>query len=105
MGLLDGKRLLITGVLTDASLAFGVAKLAQEEGAEVVLTGAGRGMRLTQRTSRKLPTEAAVDAAASHGVAMTTTSAEAAPSLSSESTDRLRSGHRSSRRSRSSMAR
>ena len=60
MGLLDGKRLLITGVLTDASLAFGVAKLAQEEGAEVVLTGAGRGMRLTQRTSRKLPTEADV---------------------------------------------
>ena len=60
MGLLDGKRLLITGVLTDASLAFGVARLAQEEGAEVVLTGAGRGMRLTQRTSRKLPTEADV---------------------------------------------
>ena len=60
MGLLDGKRLLITGVLTDASLAFGVAKLAQQEGAEVVLTGAGRGMRLTQRTSRKLPTEADV---------------------------------------------
>lgn len=60
MGLLDGKRLLITGVLTDASLAFGVAKLAQEEGAEVVLTGAGRGMRLTQRTSRKLPIEADV---------------------------------------------
>ena len=60
MGLLDGKRLLITGVLTDAPLAFGVARLAQEEGAEVVLTGAGRGMRLTQRTSRKLPTEADV---------------------------------------------
>ena len=60
MGLLDGKRLLITGVLTDASLAFGVAKLAQEEGAQVVLTGAGRGMRLTQRTARKLPNEADV---------------------------------------------
>jgi enoyl-[acyl-carrier protein] reductase I len=57
MGLLDGKRILITGVLTDASLAFGVAKLAQEEGAEIVLTGAGRGLRLTQRTARKLPTE------------------------------------------------
>lgn len=57
MGLLDGKRLLLTGVLTDASLAFGVAKLAQEEGAEVVLTGAGRGLRLTQRTARKLPVE------------------------------------------------
>jgi enoyl-[acyl-carrier protein] reductase I len=57
MGILDGKRLLITGVLTDASLAFGVAKLAQEEGAEIVLTGAGRALRLTQRTARKLPTE------------------------------------------------
>ena len=57
MGLLDGKRILITGVLTDASLAFGVAKLAQEEGAEIVLTGAGRGLRLTQRTARKRPSE------------------------------------------------
>jgi len=56
MGILDGKRLLITGVLTDASLAFGVAKLAQEEGAEIVLTGAGRALRLTERTARKLPT-------------------------------------------------
>jgi enoyl ACP reductase len=55
MGILDGKRLLITGVLTDASLAFGVAQLAQSEGAEVVLTGAGRGLRLTERTARKLP--------------------------------------------------
>jgi meromycolic acid enoyl-[acyl-carrier-protein] reductase len=57
MGILDGKRLLITGVLTDASLAFGVAELAQREGAEIVLTGAGRALRLTQRTARKLPTE------------------------------------------------
>jgi meromycolic acid enoyl-[acyl-carrier-protein] reductase len=56
MGLLDGKRFLITGVLTDASLAFGVAKLAQEEGAEIILTGAGRALSLTERTARKLPT-------------------------------------------------
>lgn len=55
MGLLDGKKILVTGVLTDSSLAFGVAKLAQEQGAEVVLTGAGRGLRLTERTARKLP--------------------------------------------------
>ncbi len=55
--LLEGKRILVTGVLTDASLAFGVAKLAQEEGAEVLLTGAGRGMSLTRRSARKLPTE------------------------------------------------
>lgn len=57
MGLLEGKRIVVTGVLTDASLAFGVARLAQEEGAEVVLTGAGRGLSLTRRTARKLPTE------------------------------------------------
>lgn len=57
MGILDGKRILVTGVLTDASLAFGVARVAQEEGAEVVLTGVGRGMSLTTRTSRKLPVE------------------------------------------------
>ena len=54
MGLLDGKRILITGVLTDASLAYGVAQMAIDEGADVVLTGAGRGLRLTQRTARKL---------------------------------------------------
>ena len=57
MGLLDDKKLLITGVLTDDSIAFGVAKMAQEEGAEVVLTSFGRAMRLTQRTARKLPVE------------------------------------------------
>ena len=55
MGLLDGKRIVITGVLTDASIAFGVARLAQEQGAEIVLTGAGRGLSLTERTARKLP--------------------------------------------------
>ena len=56
MGLLDGKRIVVTGVLTDASLAFGVAELALAEGAEIVLTGAGRGLRLTERTARKLGT-------------------------------------------------
>ena len=57
VGILEGKRILVTGVLTDASLAFAVAKLAQEEGAEIVLSGAGRGLSLTRRTARKLPTE------------------------------------------------
>ena len=57
MGLLEGKRLLITGVLTDASLAFAVAKVAQEEGAEIVLSGAGRALSLTKRTARKLHAE------------------------------------------------
>ena len=60
MGLLTGKNIVITGVLTDASLAFGVAKLAQEEGAQVVLTGAGRALSLTERTARKLPVPAPV---------------------------------------------
>jgi len=55
MGILDGKQLLITGVLTDASIAFAVARLAQEEGAELILTGAGRGLSLTRRTAQKLP--------------------------------------------------
>ena len=54
MGLLDGKKIVITGVLTDASLAYGVAELALQEGAEIVLTGAGRALKLTQRTARKL---------------------------------------------------
>ena len=57
MGLLDGKRIVITGVLTDASIAFAVAQLAQAEGAEIVLTGAGRGLSLTKRTARKLAAE------------------------------------------------
>ena len=54
MGLLTGKRLLITGVLTDASIAYGVAQTALDEGADIVLTGAGRGLSLTERISRKL---------------------------------------------------
>jgi enoyl-[acyl-carrier protein] reductase I len=54
-GLLAGKRILVTGVLTDQSLAFGVAGLAQAEGAEVVLTGAGRGLSLTRRVAKHLP--------------------------------------------------
>ena len=43
MGILEGKNVLITGVLTDSSLAFGIAQLAQREGANIILTGAGRG--------------------------------------------------------------
>ncbi|NJP66818.1 enoyl-ACP reductase FabI [Streptomyces spiramenti] len=58
-GLLAGKRILVTGVLTDASIAFHVARLAQEEGAEVVLTGFGR-LSLVQRIAKRLPKEAPV---------------------------------------------
>jgi enoyl-[acyl-carrier protein] reductase I len=54
--LLDGKKLLITGVLTDDSIAFAVAKVAQENGAEILLTNVGRGVRLTEKVARRLPT-------------------------------------------------
>jgi enoyl-[acyl-carrier protein] reductase I len=53
--LLDGKRLVITGVLTDDSIAFHCARVAQEEGAEVILTGFGRGMPITERSAHRLP--------------------------------------------------
>jgi meromycolic acid enoyl-[acyl-carrier-protein] reductase len=52
--LLKDHRILVTGVLTDDSLAFGIAKRALEEGAIVALSGAGRGLSLTKRTARKL---------------------------------------------------
>jgi meromycolic acid enoyl-[acyl-carrier-protein] reductase len=60
MGLLDGKRILVTGILTDQSIAFHVARLAQEEGATVVLTSFGRTMGLTRRSAGRLPQEAAL---------------------------------------------
>lgn len=53
--LLEGKRLLITGVLTSDSIAWHVARIAQEQGADIVATGFGRGMRITQRSVRRLP--------------------------------------------------
>jgi enoyl ACP reductase len=58
-GLLEGKRLLITGVITDASIAFHVARVAQEQGAQVVLTGFGR-MSLVERIAKRLPNPAPV---------------------------------------------
>jgi enoyl-[acyl-carrier protein] reductase I len=58
--LLSGKRVLVTGVLNDASIAFSVARRAQEEGAEVVLTSFGRALSLTQRAARRLPSEAPI---------------------------------------------
>jgi len=55
--LLEGKRLLITGVLTEQSIAFSVARLAAEQGATCVLTGFGRSLSLTRRIARRLPGE------------------------------------------------
>ena len=60
MALLDGKKILVTGVLTDASIAFHVARLAQQEGAEVVLTSFGRQLQLTELIARRLPSPAPV---------------------------------------------
>jgi len=54
MAILTNHRILITGVLTDDSLAFGIARRALEEGATIAVTGAGRGLSLTRRTARKL---------------------------------------------------
>jgi meromycolic acid enoyl-[acyl-carrier-protein] reductase len=56
-GLLEGKRLLVTGVLTEQSIAFSVARLAAEQGATVVLSGFGRAMSLTTRIAKRLPGE------------------------------------------------
>ncbi len=53
--LLEGKRLVITGVLTDDSIAWHTARIAQEQGASLVLTGFGRGLRLTERSAKRLP--------------------------------------------------
>lgn len=58
-GLLEGKRILVTGVITDASIAFHAAKAAQEQGAEVVLTGFGR-LSLVERVAKRLPRPAPV---------------------------------------------
>src|SRR5579862_1871937 len=54
MGILTGKHILVTGVLTDASIAFHVARVAQEEGASLVLTGFGR-LSLVERIAKRLP--------------------------------------------------
>ena len=57
MALLDGKKILVTGLLTEASLAYGVARLALAEGAEIIVTGAGPGLKHTERNTRKLAGE------------------------------------------------
>ncbi|MEU8701085.1 enoyl-ACP reductase FabI [Streptomyces sp. NPDC091387] len=58
-GILDGKRILITGVLMESSIAFHAAKVAQEQGAEIILTAFPRPT-LTERIARKLPKPAKV---------------------------------------------
>ena len=53
-GLLEGKKVLVTGVLDRRSIAYSAARLAQEQGAEIVLSGFGRALSLTQRTAKRL---------------------------------------------------
>lgn len=60
MGILQGKRILVTGVVTEDSIAFSVAKLAQEEGATVLLTSFGRALSITNRIANRLPVPAPV---------------------------------------------
>ena len=60
MGLLDGKKILVTGVLTDGSIAFHIARLAQEQGAQVVLSSYGRVFSLTTRIAGRLPAPAPI---------------------------------------------
>lgn len=60
MGILTGKRILVTGVLTEASIAFHVARVAQDEGAQVVLSSFGRAQRITERIAGRLPQPAPV---------------------------------------------
>ena len=52
--LLEGKNVLVTGVLTPQSLAFGIAELAQQQGANLILTGFGRARSLTERSAKRL---------------------------------------------------
>jgi enoyl ACP reductase len=60
MGILEGKNVLVTGVLTEASIAYATARIAQEQGATVVLSNFGRTLSLCRRVAKRLPQEAAV---------------------------------------------
>jgi len=55
LGILEGKKILITGVLTEASIAYSAARLAQEQGAEVILSSFGRMLPITTKIAERLP--------------------------------------------------
>jgi enoyl-[acyl-carrier protein] reductase I len=57
MGILDGKRILVAGVTMDSSIGFATAKVAQEQGAEVLISNFGRALGITRRIAKRLPTE------------------------------------------------
>jgi meromycolic acid enoyl-[acyl-carrier-protein] reductase len=60
VGILQNQNILVTGVLTESSIAFHVAKIAQDEGANVVLTSFGRALSITKRIAARLPKQAPV---------------------------------------------
>ena len=60
MGILDGKRILVAGVTVDSSIGFAVARVAQEEGAQVVVSNFGRALSITRRIVSRLPEETPV---------------------------------------------
>ena len=53
--ILKDKKILITGILTDKSIAYATAQVAIENGAQVVATGFGKGLRITERIVKRLP--------------------------------------------------
>ena len=57
MGILEGKRILVTGVTMDSSISFAAAKVAQEEGATVLISNFGRALGITRRIAKRLPVE------------------------------------------------
>jgi len=60
MGILDGKRILVAGVTMDSSIGFAVARVAQEQGAQVVVSNFGRALGITRRIVKRLPQEVPV---------------------------------------------
>jgi enoyl ACP reductase len=60
VGILDGKRILVAGVTVDSSIGFAVARVAQEEGAQVVVSNFGRALSITRRIVSRLPEETPV---------------------------------------------
>jgi meromycolic acid enoyl-[acyl-carrier-protein] reductase len=60
VGILEGKRILVAGVTVDSSIGFAVAKVAQEEGAQVVVSNFGRALSITRRIVSRLPEPAPV---------------------------------------------
>src|SRR5688572_15184236 len=56
-GILDGKRILVAGVTMDSSIGFAAAKVAQEQGATVLISNFGRALGITRRIAKRLPVE------------------------------------------------